>query len=122
MGNIIVLFEVIPTEEGMERYLQLAKQLKPLLSGFEGFVSAERFQSLSEDGKFLSMNVWENEEAVASWRNIVEHRMSQKEGREKLFKSYKITIVSTLREYTDQDREQAPKDSNDFFKEFSENL
>ena len=115
MGNVIVLFEVVPTKEGLKRYLEIAKQLKPLLSNFEGFISAERYQSLSEDGKLLSMNVWENEEAVARWRNVVEHRLSQREGREKLFERYKITIVSTIREYTNLDRAQAPEDSNAFF-------
>ena len=115
MAKIIVLFEVTPTKAGKKRYLELASTLKPLLHGFEGFISAERFQSLSQEGKLLSMNVWENEEAVERWRNVVEHRMRQQEGREKLFESYKITVVSTIREYTDQNREQAPADSNTFF-------
>ena len=79
MANIIVLFEVKPTREGMQRYLDLAAALKPLLAGFEGFIRAERFSSLNEEGKLLSMNVWTDEEAVARWRNVVEHRMSQRE-------------------------------------------
>ena len=115
MGNVIVLFEVVSTKEGMNRYLELAKHLNQLVSGFDGFISAERFQSLSEDGKLLSMNVWENEEAVVRWRNIVEHRMGQQEGRDKLFQSYKITIASAMREYTANNRNQAPKDSNQYF-------
>lgn len=103
------------TDEGRQnRYLELAAQLKPLLSGFEGFIRAERFTSLNEEGKLLSMNVWKDENAVKNWRNVVEHRMSQKEGREKLFESYKITVCSVIREYSDKDREQAPSDSNDF--------
>lgn len=109
-----MLFEVKPTKEGKSRYLELAAQLKPLLSGFEGFIRAERFTSLNEEGKLLSMNVWKDENAVKNWRNVVEHRMSQKEGREKLFESYKITVCSVIREYSDKDREQAPSDSNDF--------
>lgn len=115
MSKVIVLFEVKPTKEGMAKYLELAAELKPLLAGFEGFISAERFQSLSDDGKLLSMNVWESEEAVESWRNDLKHRFSQNEGRTKLFESYKITIVSTIREYTDTDREGAPNDSNESF-------
>ena len=118
MSNIIVLFEVKPTKEGMKRYLDLAAMLKPLLSGFDGFIRAERFSSLNEDGKLLSMNVWTDEAAVERWRNTVEHRMSQQEGqegREKLFESYKITVCSALREYTDTERAQAPADSNEYF-------
>ena len=92
MSNIVVLFEVKPTKEGMKRYLDLAAMLKPLLSGFDGFIRAERFSSLSEDGKLLSMNIWTDETAVERWRNNVEHRMSQQEGRERLFESYKITV------------------------------
>lgn len=115
MSKIVVLFEVKPTKEGMQKYLDLAAMLKPMLAGFEGFISAERFTSLNEEGKLLSMNVWTDEAAVERWRNVMQHRMSQKEGREKLFESYKITVCSTVREYTDKEREQAPKDSNQFF-------
>ncbi len=115
MADIIVLFEVKPTKEGMQRYLDLAAMLKPLLSGFEGFIRAERFSSLNEQGKLLSMNVWTDESAVERWRNVMQHRMSQKEGREKLFESYKITVCSIIRTYTDTDRIQAPKDSNEYW-------
>lgn len=97
----------------MQRYLDLAAGLKPLLSGFEEFIRAERFTSLNDEGKLLSMNVWTDEQAVARWRNVVEHRMSQKEGREKLFESYKITVCRSLREYSDKDRREAPADSNE---------
>lgn len=121
MSNIVVLFEVKPTKEGMKRYLDLAAMLKPLLSGFDGFIRAERFSSLNEDGKLLSMNIWTDEAAVERWRNTVEHRMSQQEGREKLFESYKITVCSALREYTDTDRAEAPEDSNKYFWATSKN-
>ena len=112
MSEIVVLFEVKPTKEGMKRYLDLAAMLKPMLAGFEGFIRAERFTSLNEEGKLLSMNVWTDEAAVARWRNVMEHRMSQKEGREKLFESYQITVCSVIRSYSDTDRAQAPADSN----------
>ena len=115
MANVVVLFEVKPTKEGMQKYLDLAAMLKPMLAGFEGFVLAERFSSLNEEGKLLSMNVWTDEAAVERWRNVVEHRMSQKEGREKLFESYKITVCSAIQEYSDMDRAQAPADSNSYF-------
>ena len=115
MSNIIVLFEVKPTLEGKQRYLDLAAMLKPLLTDFEGFIRAERFVSLNEEGKLLSMNIWTDETAVERWRTTVEHRMSQQEGREKLFESYKITVCSILREYSQQERREAPADSNAFF-------
>ena len=115
MKNIIVLFEVKPTKEGMKRYLDLAAMLKPLLSGFEGFIRAERFSSLTDEEKLLSMNIWTNESAVERWRNMIQHRMSQQEGREKLFESYKITVCSEIRSYSDTDRAEAPQDSNKYF-------
>lgn len=116
MPNIIVLFEVKPTREGLQKYLDLAAALKPLLAGFEGFIRAERFESLSEEGKLLSLNVWADEAAVERWRNTVQHRMSQMEGREKLFESYRITVCSELRSYSDKSRLQAPQDSNAFLR------
>ncbi|XBX08923.1 antibiotic biosynthesis monooxygenase [Enterocloster clostridioformis] len=114
MKNVIVLFEVTPTKEGMQKYLDLAAALKPLLAGFEGFIHAERFSSLNEEGKLLSMNIWTDETAVERWRNVMQHRMSQKEGREKLFESYKITVCSEIRSYTETERAQAPADSNEY--------
>ncbi len=114
MSKIVVLFEVIPTKLGMSRYLELATILRPMFSQQEGFISAERFKSLNEEGKLLSMNVWEDEEALSKWRNNLDHRMSQHEGRDRLFESYKITICSVLREYTAEEREYAPTDSNKY--------
>ncbi len=113
-AQVIVLFEVKPTEEGMKRYLELAAMLKPMLADAEGFIRAERFQSLNEEGKLLSMNVWESEEAVAAWRNTMSHRMSQMEGKTKLFESYRITVCNSVREYTHENRTHAPSDSNKY--------
>ncbi len=115
MSNYIVLFEVIPTQEGKAKYLEIAAMLKSLLEGFEGFISMERFQSLNNENKILSMNVWENEESLSRWRNTVEHRMGQQQGKTALFESYKITVTSVVREYTHVQREGAPTDSNTFF-------
>ena len=116
MANILVLFEVKPAKAGMQKYLGLAAMLKPMLAGFEGFIRSERFSSLNEDGKLLSMNVWTDEAAVERWRNVMQHRMSQKEGRDKLFESYKITVCSEIRSDTDTERAQAPQDSDQYFK------
>ncbi len=113
MSKYIVIFEVTPTDEGKARYLELAAMLKPMLQGFDGFISAERFQSLADERKILSMNVWESEEAITKWRNMAEHRMSQLEGKTTLFESYKISVAKVVREYTHEDRSQAPADSNE---------
>ena len=99
-----------------ERYLELASQLKPLLSNAKGFIRSERFSSLNAESKLLSLNVWESEEAVEKWRNELNHRMSQLEGREKLFESYRITVASVIREYDDCYRNEAPVDSNEYFR------
>ncbi len=114
MSYVVVLFEVKPTKEGMEQYLELAAMLKPMFTTADGFISAERFTSLNEEGKLLSMNVWESEEAVQKWRNHLQHRMSQEKGKSKLFESYKITVCNVVRSYTDQERENAPVDSNEY--------
>ncbi len=100
MDKYIVLFEVIPSKEGKAKYLELAAMLKPMLEGFEGFVSMERFQSLKDENKILSMNIWESEQALSRWRNTVEHRMSQLQGNKEIFDSYKITVTRMVDEYT----------------------
>ncbi len=115
MSKIIVLFEVVPTKEGFDKYLELAAELKPMLSNVKGFINAERFQSLNVEGKILSMNVWESEEDIAQWRNNLAHRLSQKQGKEKLFESYKITVCQVVREYNEENRYYAPDDSNEYF-------
>ncbi len=114
MSKIIVLFEVIPTKEGKEKYLELASMLRPMLANIDGFISGERFQSLNNEDKLLSINIWESEEALMKWRNNLEHRMSQAKGKNKLFTSYKITVCNSIREYTDTNREEAPEDSNNY--------
>ncbi len=115
MSKVITIFEVIPTKEGKEKYLELASNLKPLLQEAEGFIEAERFQSLNNPNKILSINSWENEEVMTNWRNKTEHRMSQLQGRTELFESYKITVVSVIREYTLNDHKNAPTDSKEYF-------
>ncbi len=114
MSKVVVLFEVTPTKEGMQKYLENAALLKPLLEGFEGFISSERFTSLNEKGKLLSMSIWGDKEAVKRWRNTLQHRISQTEGKETLFASYKITVCEITREYTATERAEAPTDSNDY--------
>lgn len=109
---IAVIFEVYPAIEGMTEYLAIAAELREFLVDRPGFISIERFQSLGDDKKVLSLSFWENEEAVQSWRNLLEHRMAQKKGKKELFASYRIRVANVLRDYTDSERDQAPSDSN----------
>ena len=113
--KVAVLFEVKPKTEGKEEYLKLAAALKVELAKMPGFIRVERFASLNEEGKLLSLSVWENEEAAAAWRNQINHRGSQKKGHDALFERYHISVASIIREYTQDDRKEAPADSNRFF-------
>ncbi|WP_312059827.1 antibiotic biosynthesis monooxygenase family protein [Pantoea septica] len=96
---IAVIFEADALPAAQDRYLQLAAQLKPLLADAPGFISIERFQSLSTAGKILSLSWWEDEEAVASWKRNLMHQAAQKEGRESVFAFYRIRVARVLRDY-----------------------
>lgn len=111
---ILVLFEVTVKKSYMDEYLALAADLKNELVKSVGFIRAERFASLVNEGKLLSLSVWENEEAVSKWRNQTEHRMSQRQGYASMFESYTITVASQLRSYSNSERSDAPADSNRF--------
>ncbi|MDO4165425.1 MAG: antibiotic biosynthesis monooxygenase [Bacteroides sp.] len=110
--KVAVIFEVTPTEKGKDEYFKLGAALKEELQKMPGFISVERFASVNNEGKFLSLSFWENEEAAAGWRNQMYHRSGQKKGHDTLFESYRISVGEIVREYTDQKREQAPADSN----------
>lgn len=112
---ILVLFEVTIKENCMDNYLDLASNLKNWLSTAKGFIRSERFSSLTNERKLLSLSVWENEAAITAWRNQFEHRQAQQQGRNSIFESYTITIASSLRSYTNRERQEAPADSNAFF-------
>lgn len=114
---IAVIFEVLPAEGHYSRYLELAAELKPLLAEIEGFISIERFQSLSEPGKILSLSFWHDEAAVQQWRNQELHRSVQHQGRSAVFTDYRLRVAGVIRDYGIFDREQAPHDSRDAHKE-----
>lgn len=114
--KVAVIFEVTPTSEGKAEYFKLGAALKEELQKMPGFISVERFASVNNEGKFLSLSFWESEEAAAGWRNQVNHRQSQKMGHDKLFDNYRISVSEIVREYTDQSRSEAPADSNVFLK------
>jgi len=100
---IAVIFEVIPSAEHKQTYLDIAADIKPLLEEIEGFISVERFQSLSDESKILSLSFFEDEGAVARWRNLEAHKNAQKAGRDKLFKNYRIRVTQVLRDYSKEE-------------------
>jgi heme-degrading monooxygenase HmoA len=108
---IAVIFEVSPKPEYKQEYLDLAAQLRPVLETIDGFISIERFESLTEKGKILSLSFFRDEAAVEAWRNVSEHRRSQAKGRARIFKDYRLRIAGVIRDYGLNDRDQAPKDS-----------
>jgi len=108
---IAVIFEVIPREGHHQTYLDAAAQLRPLLAAADGFVSIERFESLTTPGKILSLSFWRDEEAVAGWRRLEEHRAAQAAGRQSIFQGYRLRVTEVLRDYGMGERSEAPADS-----------
>jgi len=108
---IAVIFEVEPAEGQEAAYLDIAAELRPLLDGIEGFISVERFRSIANPGKVLSLSFFENEDAVIRWRNTVEHRQAQARGRAGIFSGYRLRIATVMRDYGMSERQQAPSDS-----------
>ena len=108
---IAVIFEVTPAEGCKEAYLDIAASLRPLLEQVDGFISIERFQSLSNPGKLLSLSFFRDEQAVLQWRQLEAHRAAQQAGRERLFADYRLRIASVVRDYGLHERAEAPADS-----------
>ena len=110
---IAVIFEVWPAEGERATYLELAAALRPLLAEIDGFISIERFESLSEQGKLLSLSFWRDEAAVKQWRTLEAHRQAQAAGRAEVFRDYRLRIAGVARDYGKTDRAQAPADSRE---------
>lgn len=106
-----VIFEVTPAPGQRGAYLDAAAALKPLLAQIDGFVSIERFESLSAPGKLLSLSFWRDEEAVARWRQQEAHRSTQATGRDHVFADYRLRVAAVVRDYGMNTRAQAPADS-----------
>ncbi|MBZ6077459.1 antibiotic biosynthesis monooxygenase family protein [Microvirga puerhi] len=107
---IAVIFEVEPRDGHREHYLEIAASLRPLLDGIDGFISIERFASLTQPGKILSLSFWRDEAAVKAWRMQTEHRMAQVRGRSEIFAHYRLRVAEVLRDYGMTDRAQVPAD------------
>ena len=93
---IAVIFEVWPKPEHRQKYFDLAAELRPILETIDGFISVERFESLTEPGKILSLSIFRDEDAVAAWRNTPEHRVTQGTGRAQIFKNYRLRIAGVI--------------------------
>jgi heme-degrading monooxygenase HmoA len=106
---IAVIFEVWPAERG--DYLNLAAALAPRLQAIDGFISIERFESLAQPGKLLSLSIWRDEAAVAAWRADEPHRAAQARGRAAVLADYRLRVAAVLRDYGMADRHEAPADS-----------
>jgi heme-degrading monooxygenase HmoA len=108
---IAVIFEVEPHPEHRQHYLDLAAELRPLLEAIDGFISVERFQSLTNPGKILSLSVFRDETALDAWRNLAAHRRAQSKGRHDYFENYRLRVASVIRDYGKFERDEAPADS-----------
>lgn len=113
---IAVIFEVIPNEGKKEEYLDIAAKLRPELDHIEGFISIERFQSISNPDKVLSLSFWKDEDSIQQWRNLEMHRHAQAKGRNEIFKDYHLRIATVVRDYGMFDRKETPEDSSQFHK------
>lgn len=109
---IAVIFEAWVTGEAQTEYLGLAAELRPLLADLDGFISIERFQSLTSPGKVLSLSFWRDEAAITQWRNLPEHRRVQAVGRDHVFADYRLRIADVTRDYGMKARSEAPNDSH----------
>lgn len=110
---IAVIFEVWPRQGKADEYFELAATLRGNLQQFDGFISVERFESVTTPGKYVSISFWRDEDAVRSWRNLAEHRIVQAKGREGIFADYRLRVATVMRDYGMQEREEAPMDSRE---------
>ena len=108
---IAVIFEFTAAPGRRQEYLDLAAGLAALVKDFDGFISIERFQSLTDPERFVSLSFWRDEEAVRKWRNVQKHREAQAKGRSGIFARYRLRIAQVSRDYTMEERGQAPADS-----------
>jgi len=110
---IAVIFEVLPKEGKAAEYFELAASLRSDLAKIDGFISIERFESVTTKGKFVSLSYWRDEEAIRAWRNLEGHRAVQAKGRREIFADYRLRVAAVIRDYGLEDRGQAPKDSRE---------
>ena len=105
-----VIFEVWPAAGRKDEYLKMAAELRAEVEAIDGFLSVERFESLYEEGKLLSLQFWRDEASIQKWRNHLDHRRAQAMGRAGMFADYRLRVASVVRDYGPHEREQVPKD------------
>jgi len=103
-GSVIVVFEVKMRAGRGQTYFDIAAELKPELEKIDGFISVERFESMVEPGKYVSLSEWRDEEAVLAWREHAEHQMAQRRGIAEIFSDFRIRVAHVARDYTLSDR------------------
>lgn len=108
---IAVIFEVCPADGRRQAYLDIAAQLRPILEEVDGFISVERFQSLTDPSKLLSLSFFQDEDAVHNWRAVMDHRKAQTAGRGGIFDNYRLRVAHVIRDYGLNERDEAPDDS-----------
>jgi len=105
---IAVIFEVEPKPGCAPEYFGIAAELRPMLEHIEGFISIERFESVTQPGRFLSLSFWRDERAIREWRSQESHRAAQLRGRARLFRDYRLRVADVIRDYGLDDRTHAP--------------
>jgi heme-degrading monooxygenase HmoA len=105
----VVIFEVEPEAGRVQDYLDIAARLRPDLEKIDGFISIERFRSLSQEGKILSLSFWRDEDAIARWRQQEQHQAAQRAGRDRIFRDYRIRVAAVMRDYGMYERAEAPQ-------------
>lgn len=108
---IAIIFEVEPAQGRKDQYLDIAAAMRPLVEEVEGFLSVERFQSLTNPDKLLSISFFRDEAAVDRWRQLSQHRRAQEKGRGGIFRDYRLRVAHVIRDYGMADRDEAPEDS-----------
>jgi heme-degrading monooxygenase HmoA len=112
LSNMVaVIFETVPAEGKKDEYFAIAEKLRPELNKIPGFISIERFQSVANPGKILSLSFWKDEESITQWRNVGMHRQAQAKGRISVFSDYRLRVAHVVRDYGMNERAQAPADS-----------
>ena len=104
-----VIFEVMPKSDRVEEYFEIAESIRGDLEKIDGFISVERFNSMANEGKILSLSFWETESAIEEWRNQTAHKNAQSKGYNEVFSSYRLRVTQVVRDYTMVDREEAPQ-------------
>lgn len=108
---IAIIFELEPAEGRRAEYLDIAAEMRPLVDRIDGFISVERFQSLTNPDKLLSVSFFRDEAAVDEWRRLAAHRRAQAKGRDGIFSDYRLRVAQVIRDYGMADRAEAPSDS-----------